>query len=226
MLALAAALAEKIGQHVLEIDAHLFDAAVGGDFERRPALFDFDLDHALVEFAVAQALAQFFASALGGFARFGLRRHQQVEQALFGVGLGALGDFVQPLFAHHVDGDIHQIANHGFDVAADVADFGELAGLHFHERRIGELGQTPRQLRFADAGRADHEDVFGHHLIGHFRRKFLAADAVAQRDGHGALGFVLADDVFVQLAHDLARRQLVENRLGIDGLAGKINHHG
>ena len=223
---LAAALAEKTGQHIFQIDAHLFDAAVGGDFDRRPALFDFDLHHALVEFAVAQALAQLFTGALGGFAGLRLRRHQQIEQPFFGVGLGALGHFVQPLLAHHVDGDVDQIANHGFDVAADIAHFGELAGLHFHERRIGELGQAPRQLRFADAGGADHEDVLGHHLIGHLRRKFLAANAVAQRDGHGALGFILADDVFIQLAHDLARRELVENRLGIDGLAGKIDHHG
>ena len=33
--ALARLLAEEAGQHVLEVDAHLFDAGVGGDFERR-----------------------------------------------------------------------------------------------------------------------------------------------------------------------------------------------
>ena len=140
----------------------------------------------------------------------GLRRHQQIEQALFGVALGAVGHFVQPLLAHHVDGDVHQVADHRFDVAADVADFGELAGLHFQKRRIGELGQAPRELGFADAGGADHEDVLRHHLLGHFGLELLAADAVAQRDGDGALGVGLPDDVLVQLAHDLARRQLVE----------------
>ena len=32
-----------------------------------------------------------------------------------------------------------------------------------------------------------------------------AAPAIAQRDGHGALGGVLADDVLVELLDDLAR---------------------
>ena len=121
--------------------------------------------------------------------------------------------------------DLDQVANHGFDVAADVADFGELARLHFEERRIGELGQAPRQLGFADAGGADHEDVLRHHLIGHFRFELLAADAVAQRDGDGALGVGLADDVFIELADDFARRQLVEHRRIVGGLRGKIDHH-
>jgi len=31
-----------------------------------------------------------------------------------------------------------------------------------------------------------------------------ATPAVAQRDGHGALGGVLADDMLVELLHDLA----------------------
>ena len=122
---------------------------VGGDFEGRAALLDVDLDHAVVELAGAQLLAQLLAGALGALAGLGLRRHQQVEQALLGVALGALGDFVQALLAHHVDGDLHQVADHRFDVAADVADFGELAGLHLEERRVGQLGQAARDLGLA-----------------------------------------------------------------------------
>ena len=223
---LARLLAEQVGQHVLEVDAHLFDAGVGGDLERRRAVLHFDLHQALVELAVAQALAQLLARALDAFAGLRLRRHQQVEQALFGVHLGAVGHFVQPLFAHHVDGDIHQVADHRFHVAAHVAHFGELAGLHLQERRIRKPRQAPRQFGLADAGGADHEDVLGHHLFGHLRRQFLAADAVAQGDGDGALGVGLPDDVLIQFADDFARRQLVEDRLFIHGLAGKIDHHG
>ena len=202
-------LPNKAGQHVLEVDVHLFDA-VGGEFERGDALLDVDFHEPLVELARAQLLAQLFARALRRFRGFRLRRHQQIEQALFGVALGALGHFVQPLFANHVDRDVHQVADHRFDVAADIADFGELAGFHFEKWRIGQLRQPARHLGLADAGRADHEDVLRHHLFGHLRVEFLAADAVAQRDGDGALGVRLPDDVLVQLADDFARSQFVE----------------
>ena len=42
--------------------------------------------------------------------------------------------------------------------------------------------------------------------------ELLAADAVAQRDRHGALGIRLPDHVLVEFADDFARRQLVEQR--------------
>ena len=87
-----------------------------------------------------------------------------------------------------------------FDVAAHIADFGELAGFHFQERRIGELRQPARDLGFADAGGPDHEDVLRHHLFGHLGLELLAADAVAERDGDGAFGVGLADDVLVEFA--------------------------
>ena len=95
--------------------------ALVADLERRPAVLHLDFHHALVELAVAQLLAQLLARALDAFAGFGLRRHQQVEQAVLGVRLGAVGHFVQALLAHHVDGDVHQVADHRLDVAAHVA---------------------------------------------------------------------------------------------------------
>ena len=58
--------------------------------------------------------------------RGGRRRGQQdIEEALFGVHLGLVLDLFQALFADHVDGNLDQVADHGFDVAADVADFSE-----------------------------------------------------------------------------------------------------
>jgi hypothetical protein len=176
------------------------------------AVLDFQFHHALVELAFAQPLAQLFAGALDALGGLRLRRHEQVEQALLGVGFGAVGNFFEALFAHHVDGDIHQVADHGFHVAAHVADLGELGGLHFQKRRIGQPRETSRDLRLADAGGADHEDVLGHHLVGHLRRQFLAADAVAQRDGYGALGVGLPHHVLVQLAHD--SRGVSSSRMG------------
>ena len=155
----------------------------------------------------------------------GVRRHQQIEQALFGIDFGAIRHFVQPLFAHHVDRDIHQVANHRLHVAAHVSHFGELAGLHLEERRVGQARQPARQFGLAHARGADHEDVLGHHLFGHLGRQFLAADAIAQRDRHGALRLRLPHYVLVQFANDLARSQLVQQRLLVHIGPGKIDHH-
>ena len=138
------------------------------------------------------------------------RRQQQVEQALFGVQLGLVGNVFELLLAHHVDGDLHQVANHRLDVASDVADLGKLRGFDLQERRVRELGQAAGDLGFAHAGGAHHDDVLGNDFFRQLRRQLLAAHAIAQRDGDGALGVVLADDVLVELAHDLARSQFVE----------------
>ena len=63
-LPLFGALAEDVGQHVLEVDVHLLDALVGDDFEgRKIALAGFDFNLAVVELAFAQLLAKFFAGA-------------------------------------------------------------------------------------------------------------------------------------------------------------------
>ncbi len=44
-------------------------------------------------------------------------------------------------------------------------------------------------------------------FLAQFRRQLLATPAIADGDGHGALGRVLADDVAIQFLHDLPRRQ-------------------
>ena len=150
-------------------------------------------------------------------------RQQQVEQALFGVELGLVGDVFQLLLAHHVDGDLHQVADHGLHVASHVADLGELRRLHLHEGRVGQLGQPAGDLGLAHAGGADHDDVLGDDLFGEFGRELLAAHAIAQGDGDGALGLVLPDDILVELAHDLARGQFVECDVFLICGCGKIN---
>ena len=159
-------------------------------------------------------------------ARRDLRRHrgqQQVEQALFGVQLGLVGDVFQLLFAHHVDGDLDQVADHRLDVAAHVADLGELRGLDLHEGRVGELRQAAGDLGLADAGGPHHDDVLGDDLFRQLGRQLLAAHAIAQGDGDGALGLVLSDDVLVEFAHNLARREFVECYVFVVCGCGKIN---
>jgi hypothetical protein len=119
--------------------------------------------------------------------------------------ISAVFNLFKALFAHHVDGDFDQVADHRLDIAAHVAHLGKLRGLNLEERRTGQLGQAARNLSFAHARGADHDDVLGHDVVGQVRRQLLPALAVAQRNGHGALGGLLADNVFVEFGDNLAR---------------------
>ncbi len=173
-----------------------------------------DLDLAVVERAFAQHLAEFLPRLLvarrllriGGESHHLRLRQQRVEDALFGGILGAFAHLGDLLVARHLHGHLGQVLDDGIDVAAHVADFGELGGFHFHERRVREPGEAPRDLGLAAAGRADHEDVLGRDFLAQRILDLHAAPAVAQRDGHGTLGVVLADDVLVEFGDDLARR--------------------
>jgi hypothetical protein len=53
----------------------------------------------------------------------------------------------------------------------------------------------------------------------------LAAGAVAEGDGDGAFGVLLADYVFVEFDHDLAGSEFVECELFFFGAAGEIDGH-
>jgi hypothetical protein len=158
-----------------------------------------DLDLLLVEPALAQQLAKFLARLLRG-----VRAHEGVEHALLGRELGARGHFLAHALAGHGERYLHEVARDLLDVAADVADLGELGRLDLQERRLCQLGEAARDLGLADAGRADHQDVLGQHLLAQGFRQLLAAPAVAERDRDGALGIALAHDMAVELGDDLA----------------------
>ncbi len=98
------------------------------------------------------------------------RRQQQVEQPLLGVLRRLAAHLLEPLLAHHVDAELHQVADHRLDVAPDVADLGELRRLDLDERRLREPREPARDLGLADAGRPDHQDVLRRDLLGHLRR--------------------------------------------------------
>ncbi len=96
-----------------------------------------------------------------------------------------------------------------FDVAADVADLGELAGLDLEEGRGGQLGQAAGDLGLADAGRADHEDVLGRDLVGQVgRQRWRRRKRLRRAMATAFLAALLADDVLVELGDDLPGRQL------------------
>ena len=181
--------------------------AVVGDFERRTAVAHIDLNLLVVKLSSTQTFTKLFASALGAVAAFGLQGHErEVEKAFLSLLLGSVLNFIQALLANHVDGDFNQIANHGFNIAANVADLGELARFNFKEGRIREFRQTARDFGFSDASRAHHKDVFRHDILGHIRIELLAADAVAQSDGDGSFRVSLADDILIELANNFTRR--------------------
>src|SRR3546814_19538472 len=64
-------------------------------------------------------------------------------------------------------------------------------------------------LCLAAARRADHQDMLGAHLVAQFGREVLAAPAVAQRDGDGALRGILADDMRVERGDDRLGGQIL-----------------
>ncbi|MNO80688.1 hypothetical protein D3C76_719020 [compost metagenome] len=207
---LALALAH-VGEQVLQLVGHLFHARRRGNLDAH-GIRHFDLDFLVVQLAFAQALAEQLAGVgiaaglRGFFAEAGdpRLRQQGVEDAVFGGVFGAVAHADDLLLAEHLQRGIGQVADDRFDVTAYIADFGELGRFDLDERRVGQLGQAAGDFGLADTGRADHQDVLRRHLGTQLGRQLHAPPAVAQGDGHGALGVVLADDVAVEFVDDLA----------------------
>ena len=137
----------------------------------------------------AEALAGGDAGALAG---------ERVEQPLHRRLARRLAHRLAPPLLLQPHRLLDQVAGDLLDVAADIADLGELGRLDLDERRVGELGQPPADLGLAAAGRADHQDVLGRDLVAQLGAEALAPPAVAQRHRDGALGVVLADDMGVE----------------------------
>ena len=110
-----------------------------------------------------------------------------------------------PPLAHRGDADFDEVTNDLLDIATDVADFGEFGRFNLQERGLGELCETPRDFRFANAGRSNHQDVLWQDFFPQGRGKLLASPAIAQRDGYGALGCGLSDNVTIQFRDDFPR---------------------
>jgi hypothetical protein len=108
----------------------------------------------------------------------GLRPHRRLWCAPGGHGS----------FTRLLDGHVDQVADDGIHILAHIAHLGELGGFDLDERRIGQAGQAARNLGFAHACGADHEDVLGGDFVPQRLIDLLPAPAVAQRNGHGPLG--------------------------------------
>src|SRR5213075_2498809 len=110
-----------------------------------------------------------------------------------------------------------------FDVASDVADFGELRRLDLDERRARELRQATRDFGFADAGGTDENDVVRTDLLANRLGSTLTAPAIAQRNRHRLLRVSLSHDIAIELGDDLLWRQVGESG---EGLFGAVRRHG
>ena len=171
---------------------------------------DFDVDFLVVQLAFAQTLAEQLtgvgiAARRGVFVETHASRWQQgVEDAVFGGVFGAMADLGHFLFAQQLDRRVGQVTNDRLDVAADITDFGELGGFDLDERRVGQLRQATSDLGFTNTGRADHQNVLGRDFDAQLFRQLHSAPAITQRDGDGAFGIVLADDMAIEFVDDFA----------------------
>src|SRR5690606_7288824 len=205
----------EVLEHALDLLGELFHAGRREDLGLHRRGGDLDVDLLVVELALAQLLAEFLPR--GGILRrlgFGVeadrtrRRQQGVEHAVLGGIQRAVAHRLHRPLAAVLDRDLHQVADDRVHITADVADLGELGRLDLDEGGVGQARQAARDLGLADAGGADHQDVLGGDLATQRLLDLSAAPAVAQRDGDGLLGLVLADDVLVEFGDDLRRGHL------------------
>src|SRR6185295_7060307 len=66
--------------------------------------------------------------------------------------------------------------------------------------------EPARDLGLAHTGRADQQDVLGRDLLPQRVRDLLAPPSISQRYRNGSFRSLLADDVLVELMHDLGWR--------------------
>ena len=162
----------ELAHHRLEVE-HL--RAHAGDLERHGrGLVDLDLDLRLVEASIGEALPEALPRSLARTLA-GKRVEQPLHRGFLsrGPNLVAATITLEPhRFLDEVAGDL-------LDVAADIADFGELGRFDLHERRVGELRKAAADFGFAAARRADHQDVLGRHLVAKLGPKLLTPPAIA-----------------------------------------------
>ena len=95
----------------------------------------------------------------------------------------------------------HEVADEILDIAADVAGLGKLGGIGLDERHTDQLGDAANEVRFPDAGWPHQHDVLLGVVALFFPVERLAHGVVvvAQRHAQHLLGFVLLDDIAVEM---------------------------
>ena len=139
---------------------------------------------------------------------------EHVQELLFHPPLRLLLHLLLHGGPHHVDRGIHQVPHHGFHVPTHITHLREFGGLHLHEGGSRQTRQATRYLRFADTGRPDEDEIVREDLIPEHLVHLTPTPPVPESDRHGLLGVVLADDVLVELRHDLPGRQIIQPPTG------------
>ena len=155
--------AAKLAENIADIDGAHLRARHAGNLEHRHAAaarLHLDLDFLVVDFAGAQFLAEALARG-----RAGAGADQSVDHALLGVEFGFRLHVFALALAGERDGNLHQVADDLLDVAADIADLGELGGFDLEKRRAGQPRQPAGNLGLADAGRPDHQNILRQHFL-------------------------------------------------------------
>lgn len=70
-----------------------------------------------------------------------------------------------------------------------------------------DAGETAGNLRFSDAGGADHDDILGSDIASNLGFELRPTPTITEGNGDGTLGVGLANDVAVEFFNNLARRQ-------------------
>ncbi len=132
-------------------------------------------------------------------------RQKQIDQPFLRAGGGFFAESGRLFLLDHADGDFEKVADHRFDIAADVADFGEFGRFDFDEWSAGKAGKAAGDFGFADAGGSDHENIFGDDGLRESGGKLLPTPAIADGDGDRAFSGGLANDVLVEFGDNLLR---------------------
>ena len=101
-------------------------------------------------------------------------------------------------------GKFHKVTDDLFHITAHIAHLGELGGLYLNKGRFGKPRQAAGKFGLADTGGADHQDILWQHFLAQVVGKLLAPPTVAQGNGHGALGLVLADNETIELGNNFS----------------------
>ena len=197
------AAAAELAENVADIDGADLRARHAGNFEHRHAE---PPDCTSISISLSSSsLVRSVLRKLSRVAGAGAGADQSVEHALLGGLLGARLHVLALSLAGERDGNLDQVAHDLLDVAADITHFGEFGRFNLEERRARQPREAAGDFGLADAGRPDHQDVLRQHFLAQFVVELQAPPAVAQSDGDGALGVVLADDEAVEFGNDFTR---------------------
>ena len=208
---------EEVVEHVPQLIHPLYPCPRDNlDHGQRPVP-DLNLHHSIIQLPLPHHSAEFFPGFLGG--SLGCLKpnrlrtcpawgDEEIKESLLGQLGRPLSHRSRPLTLNHVDRNVGQIPDDGVHIPSHIANLGELGRFDLQEGGLGQLGQSPGNLGLPNAGGTDHDDVLGRHLVPEFRRQLLPPPPIAYRDGDRLLCRVLADDVSIQLGHNLSGCQL------------------